>query len=86
VVKLLLDNNADVNTQGGIYDNALQAASASGYLDVVRLLLDEGADVNTQGGCYRNTLQAASVRGHSDVVKLLLDNGAIEPQSEDDET
>jgi ankyrin repeat protein len=77
VVKLLLDNGADVNTQGGgRYGSALQAASEEGRLDMVKLLLDKGADVTTQGGDYGNALQAASVSGHSDVVKLLLDKGA----------
>lgn len=36
---MLLDNGADVNAQGGRYDNALQAALSEGYEKVVRLLL-----------------------------------------------
>ncbi|KAI1522222.1 fibronectin type 3 and ankyrin repeat domain protein 1 [Pyrenophora tritici-repentis] len=37
---LLLDKGADVNTQGGTYGNALQAASATGHEQVVKTLLD----------------------------------------------
>ena len=76
VVKLLLDNGADVNEQSGHYGNALRAASASGHEQVVKLLLDKGADVNAQGEDYGNALQAASGSGHEQVVKMLLDKGA----------
>jgi ankyrin repeat protein len=43
VVRLLLDEGADVNTQGGGYRNTLQAASVRGHSDVVKLLLENGA-------------------------------------------
>ncbi|KDR83296.1 hypothetical protein GALMADRAFT_58158, partial [Galerina marginata CBS 339.88] len=45
---LVLD--ADVDAQGGIYGNALQAASSGGHETIVRLLLENGADVNVWGG------------------------------------
>jgi hypothetical protein len=35
----LLDKHADVDAQGGEYDNALQAASLGGHKQVVKLLL-----------------------------------------------
>jgi ankyrin repeat protein len=72
VVRLLFEKWADVNAQGGYYDNALYAASNEGHEAVVRLLLEKGADVNAQGGGYDNALQAASIRGHEAVVRLLL--------------
>ena len=53
---LLLDKGANVNTQGGTYGSALQAASNGGHEAVVALLLEKGADVNTQGGAYSNAL------------------------------
>jgi ankyrin repeat protein len=40
---MLLDKSAEVNTQGGDYGNALQAASAGGYKQIVKMLLDAGA-------------------------------------------
>ena len=46
LVRLLLAEGADVNAQGGLYGNALQAAARDGNEAVVRLLLAEGADVN----------------------------------------
>jgi hypothetical protein len=33
IVKLLLDKGADLNAQGGIYGNALRAASEKGHQD-----------------------------------------------------
>ncbi|KAF2186071.1 hypothetical protein K469DRAFT_707252 [Zopfia rhizophila CBS 207.26] len=48
IVKLLLDKGADANAQGGVYGNALQAASFRGHEQVVKLLLDKGADVGAR--------------------------------------
>ena len=72
----LLEAGANVDTRGGMYDNALQAASARGHEAIVRLLLDNQANVNAQGGAYGTALQAASARGHEAIVRLLLDNQA----------
>jgi ankyrin repeat protein len=60
IIKLLLDHQADVNLQGGLFNTAFQAASARGKLKVVELLLENKADVNLQGGHYNTALQAAS--------------------------
>ncbi|KAL4923048.1 uncharacterized protein BDV17DRAFT_285724 [Aspergillus undulatus] len=49
-VEQLQRKGADVNAQGGVYGNALQAASAKGHTEIVQLLLEQGADVNAQGG------------------------------------
>jgi Cdc6-like AAA superfamily ATPase len=76
VVQLLLDEDANVNAQGGDHGNALQAASVGGHTQVVKMLLEAGAEVNAQGGDYGNALQAASVGGHTQVVKMLLEAGA----------
>ncbi|KAL4757668.1 uncharacterized protein BDW70DRAFT_171116 [Aspergillus foveolatus] len=65
-----------INTQGGEYDNALQAASYRGHEGVVQILLDQSTGVNAQGGFYGNALQAASAEGHEKVVQILLDQGA----------
>ncbi|KAF4340702.1 hypothetical protein FBEOM_5418 [Fusarium beomiforme] len=72
----LTTEGADVNSQGGQYGNALQAASFKDNLEIMQLLLDKGADVNAQGGEYGSALQAASYRGNPEVVQLLLDKGA----------
>jgi ankyrin repeat protein len=43
MTRLLLDQGAEVNAQGGHYGNALQAASRGGHEQVVKTLLDAGA-------------------------------------------
>lgn len=75
--KALIDAGANVNAQGGLYGNALQAAAASRFTKVVELLLDHGANVNALGGKYGTALQAACANGAGlDLIMLLLNGGA----------
>ena len=53
---MLLDHRTDVNAQGRVHGNALQAAVYQGDEVTVKLLLDRGADVNTRGREYGNAL------------------------------
>ncbi|CAG8899011.1 unnamed protein product [Penicillium egyptiacum] len=90
VAETLLDHGVGVNAQGGVYGNALQAASCGLFGDsvqeeyykravderMVHTLLDHGADANAQGGVYGNALQAASYVGREKAVRTLLDHGA----------
>ena len=46
IVRLLLDNGADVNAQQAL--DGLNAACHRGYSVIVRLLLDKGADANAK--------------------------------------
>jgi ankyrin repeat protein len=73
---VLLEKGTDVNAQGGLYGNALQAASVQGKGKTVEMLLEKGADVNAQGGLYGNALQAASAQGEKEIVAMLLEKGA----------
>ena len=73
---VLLKKGADVNAQGGLFSNALQAASVQGHKEIVAMLLEKGADVNAQGGFFGNALQAASNEGHKEIVAMLLEKGA----------
>lgn len=70
------ENQSLINTQGGLYGNALQAASSDGHEKVVQMLIDAGANVNAQGGYHGNALQAASTNDHNKVVQMLIDAGA----------
>ncbi|KAJ7156377.1 ankyrin repeat-containing domain protein [Mycena filopes] len=76
MVKLLANSGANLNAQGGLYGNALQAAALEGSKEVVQLLIDHGADVNAQGGECGNALQAAALEGSKEVVQLLIEHGA----------
>ena len=76
ITKLLIEKGADVHAQGGVYGNALQAASYKGHESIAKLILAKGADVNAPGGDFENALQAASYEGHKRIIKLLIENGA----------
>jgi ankyrin repeat protein len=76
VVQILVDEDADINAQGGWYGNPLQVASTKGHTQVVKILLDKGANVNMPSGQHATVLQVASAGGFEDVVQLLLNKGA----------
>lgn len=80
IVKLLIDNGADVNFPA--HDRygltALQAAIISGDLKVVDYLLDKKADVKAASGWLfgRTALQAASKMGYAQLASELIQRGA----------
>jgi ankyrin repeat protein len=87
ICEVLLDNDAEVNIQGGHFGNALQATVAgllykdyhtSGIREyIIRLLLERGANINAKGGYYGDALTAADVIGKFPIFNLLIENGAI---------
>ncbi|KAF4832768.1 putative ankyrin repeat protein R840 [Colletotrichum tropicale] len=74
-IQVLLEKTPDINEPGGLFGNALQAASLAGSARWVRLLLERGADPNSIGYCG-SAIRAASFGGHDEVVRLLLERGA----------
>lgn len=78
IVKALLDNGANPNTEYPIYKwggydfNALHRASALGNIEVMKLLISHGADVNAKGDNSGTALQAAAKSSQEDAVKFLL--------------
>jgi hypothetical protein len=41
VAQILIEERADLNAQGGRYDNALQAASYWGHIEVLQMLIEK---------------------------------------------
>lgn len=76
VLKVLLDEGADPNIEGGAYHTALQAACARGLEGIVGSLLEKGSKVNIYGGFYGSALIAACYSGSSAIVSKLIEKGS----------
>ena len=84
IVKLLIDNGADVNKRTGSGSTALYGALDSAKFGVftdqsfkiVALLINAGADVNLKEDSGCSLLSIAAGRGYYDIVQLLLSSGA----------
>ncbi len=72
MVRLISENGADINAQGGAYSSALQAASHRGHCRVVRILLSNPANIDQRDTCGRTALHFASAGGHKATVELLF--------------
>lgn len=75
IVKILLDNGADVNATASWGETALTCAvGRQSDLEIAKLLIARGADVNRWG--FEPPLTVAACEERVDLVRLLLDNGA----------
>lgn len=70
-VKLLLENDADVEGAEKYAGRPLRAAAVLRHEPTVRLLIEHGADLDAEFH-----LIEALRRGHKDVVRLLVEKGA----------
>ena len=78
IVKLLIDNGADVDAQPKYGDTALVDAIYEGHTEIVKLLVDKGADVNVKNKFgYTALLETCGQPGvKSETVRQLIDIGA----------
>lgn len=76
LTKILLEEDIDVDAQGGLFGTALQTAALADEGEVVKTLLQRGANINVQGGFFNTALQAAASQGYSKIVAILLKAGA----------
>lgn len=77
VVRLLIDNLADINEQDTLFGKTpLHLAVEKNRTEIIRLLLDHNADVNTIGRFGKTPLHIAITTGSIEIVRLLTDNGA----------
>jgi len=87
IVKILLDNGADVNENNTFYQTSPMLIAAEkrttrdeqgNYTEIVtKILLDNGADVNEDDTFYQmSPMLIASEKGNAEIVKLLLKKNA----------
>jgi len=77
MVKLLLDNGANINAKDSKGNTALRNASGGNErIEIVKLLLERGADINATNNDGRTALLEAIELGNKSVVRLLLGKGA----------
>ncbi|XP_059471305.1 ankyrin repeat domain-containing protein 17 isoform X2 [Neocloeon triangulifer] len=76
IVRLLIENGADVNAQSSTGNTPLMYACAGGHLEVVEILLAAGANVEDHNENGHTPLMEAASAGYVNVAKVLLENGA----------
>ena len=88
VVKLLIEQNAEVDGRISTGSTSLRVAAYGGHLDIVRCLVESGADVNARKYTDETTaLMVACSRGLSSVATYLINQGAfLDQRRKDGET
>ena len=87
MVTLLVEQGADINSEGGYSGNALYLACRGKHMAVVDFLLEKGADVNLQNNSGGTALFSASRSGGEEIIEILVQQGAdINIQSKSGET
>lgn len=76
LVKVLLENKANINAKNERNWTPLHAAAYNGYLEIVKVFVQNGADVNGKviNGC--TALYYAVENGNENIVDLLVKHGA----------
>ncbi|CAI6366920.1 unnamed protein product [Macrosiphum euphorbiae] len=76
VVKILVENGANVNFLTETKSSPLRAACYLGHLNIVEYLVEHGANVNLTNIYNSTCLMIASHNNHKEVVEYLLRKGA----------
>lgn len=76
VVKLLINEKANVHAPAPWGDQAIHYAAVNGNVEVLKLLLDAGAGVEAKGVAGQRPLHCAATFGNLEAVKFLIKHGA----------
>ncbi len=73
IVKILLDNGADVNSVNDFGWTPLMEATSRNNLDVIKMLVDNGANINAADNQFYTCLMKAVSQGNLPIVKFFLE-------------
>ena len=76
VVRLLIEQSAEVDSRTSSNSTPLRAAAFDGHLDIVRCLVENGADVNARNNFNNTPLMITCYKGHPNVASYLVKHGA----------
>ena len=76
IVKILLDNNADVKKRNNWEMTPLHFSCINGFLHITQLLIEAGAKINDIDYYGASAISYACENGHTDIVKFLIQNEA----------
>jgi ankyrin repeat protein len=76
MLKLLIDNGADVNAKDKDGRTALLTAATWNYINIAKMLIDNGANINAKDKDGKTALMLAAIINNKDMVKMLIDRGA----------
>ncbi|OAQ99952.1 hypothetical protein LLEC1_04023 [Akanthomyces lecanii] len=76
IVKLLLENGANVEVKDEDGRTALSYIAEQGHEAIVKILLEKGANVEAKDRNGQTPLSWAAEKGHEAIVKMLLEKGA----------
>ena len=76
VVRLLIEQNAEVDCRTSTNSTPLRAAVFHGHLDIVRCLVENGADVNSRTNFGSTPLMITCYKGYPNVASYLVKHGA----------
>ncbi|XP_067652079.1 putative ankyrin repeat protein RF_0381 [Haliotis asinina] len=77
VVKVLVENGADLSLAYDTGSNGLHLACSKGRLEVVKYIISQNiVDINCRGLGKKTAAMIAAGCGHKEVVELLVENGA----------
>lgn len=75
-LKLLLNNNVNINQKNSIGNTPLHEAIYSNNYSIIKLLIKKKVNVNSQNNKLETPLHIASLLGYSEIMYLLLENRA----------
>ena len=76
VVKILLENGANVNLKDSTLNTALHYAAENGNLEIVKLLFEHDVEIDAVNNSKKSAFHLASENEHAEVMIILLRKGA----------